>query len=317
MGTKVSGLTALYSSVTTTDVQYGNENRQLYRDYLSYCIYECDFSPHTINGVRCLLRLFVAHLEDRNLRELRLPDLHAYFKERSTVNKSSSVNRDRAIIRSFLMYCDKIRDVRLRFDYSMIRNAKEGDPVTVCVTIEQVQRILACVENDQDRLIFATMYAGALRIGEIVKLQVGDFNGKELRVRGKGNKQRVVPLPHDLCTSLEEFIVEHNLRAGTLFRHVVSKSTLETQQYSVNGLRKRLYRILAPYGIHINPHAFRHGMATALAERGIDIYSLQMFLGHKRMETTQRYLHLSDSHLHKRIKEHFPTEIRLDNLLNT
>lgn len=294
------------------DDSFIKENRQLGIQFLNYCKEQLNYSESTMKDYRCLLHLYELYLGNTDVRTLQIFDIHNYFAERLKRNKQDSVNRDRSVLRAFFTYVDKVKRIRLDFDCSMIRNAKTDDPVTKFVTVEQFNYILSKIDGEQDRLVLAAMFGGALRISEIVKLSPDWIGEGELRIKGKGGKRRVVPVPVDLTDALRNFAYDQGISHGPIFRHQVTKRTLINDGYTPNGLRKRLHRLLAPYGININPHAYRHGMATVLATNGIDVRNLQLYLGHKRIDTTQRYWHVTNPTLRKNVMAHFPDDIKFN-----
>lgn len=277
---------------TKTDCQ------RLLLDYLTYIRLGLNFSEATLRSYRYCLQLFADWVAQRDVTELSLQEVDEYFiKQRSNL-KPTSLNTERARLRSFLQYIDRYRQIRLAFDPAMLRNIKTDETETRYLEPQLVYEIIRSLNHPQDKVIIFTMFATGMRLGEIVTLRVEDFRGSEMTIRGKGGKRRVVPLLPELETVLRDYISEHGLLTGTLFQHAMPKESLGPRGYSCSGLRKRLERHLeeAGYG-HINPHMFRHSAATALLHGGMDVRSVQTFLGHSHIQTTMKYLHVTDQHL--------------------
>lgn len=286
------------------------DTRQLCGDFVNYIEQVRGFAPATVRTYVYVLESFMRLLGDCDVRGLTLQQLDDYialFSEERHL-KPSSTNTVRCVLRAFFLYCDKYRQIRLRFDYSMIRQIKAPRPQVDFVTLDEAKLIIRNLKTPQDKLMYTTMFAAALRIGEVVKIQVEDFRPDELRIRGKGGKHRTVPIDTALSQALQAHIYANRLLTGPLFRHQAQKSTDKTEQYTVSGLRKRWQRQLGPIDLYKKPHAARHGMATELLYDGMDIRTLQTYLGHSNIQTTMLYTHVTDSHLKQSYQEHFPSD---------
>lgn len=276
----------------------------LLEEYLEYVTDVLNYAPSTVRSYQYFLRLYVEHLGDNDLQELGLKDVDDYFAVRKRMGfKPTTLNWERCIIRSFFMYVDRYRGFRLKFDYSMIRRIKAEKPRVKFATVDKVQQMMDALSNAQDKLIIATMFYTGMRIGEIVDFTLEDFNDTEIIIRGKGGKKRVLPLHDDLSQALDEHIRINNIRTGPIFRHQIN-SGKHSGKFTVSGLRKRFQRQLGP--LYINPHALRHGNATALLRGGMNLRELQVFLGHEHISSTQVYTHVTNSDLGRSYREHFP-----------
>ena len=156
----------------------------------------------------------------------------------------------------------------------------------------EVRAILAHVKNPIHRTCFALMYACGLRIGEAAKVEIADIQsaGGLLRVIGKGDKERCVPLPEPMLAALRRLWPTHRnerwLCPGRTGAGPVSKDALwRTFRLCVRaaGITRR-----------VSPHSLRHGYATRLLERGVDTCVVQILLGHVNIATTTVYLHLTE-----------------------
>lgn len=286
---------------------------ELYADYLQYVANVLNYAPATVRTYRYVLGVFTQQLTEP-LESITLQEVDGYFASLNGTLSPASQNTERSIIRSFLMYCDRYRGIRLLFDYSMIRNIKVEQQKIEFVTLEELQAIASHLKNKQDRLIVALLFASAMRIGELVKFSVEDFYIQEITVRGKGGKKRVLPIHPEISLAISEHILEHNIQTGPIFRHVVPKKG--NTCFTVSGLRKRLERQLKPFGLYKSPHKFRHGSATILLQNGMDIRSVQVLLGHSHIATTMRYTHVTDKHLQESYLKCFPqAAMHLDKIL--
>jgi integrase/recombinase XerC len=159
----------------------------------------------------------------------------------------------------------------------------------------------------RDRAIFDLLYGTGLRVGELVALCVRDFDAgrREVRVWGKGGKERVVPVPGKALASLRGYLAER--RGPGLFAQPLFLNS-RGGRLSDRGVRKLLGRRLLEVGIarRASPHALRHSFATHLLDAGVDLRSVQELLGHARLSTTQRYTHVSAERLARIHREAHP-----------
>lgn len=156
---------------------------------------------------------------------------------------------------------------------------------------DQVRRLLAGVSNPVHRTCLTVMYACGLRIGEALSLEVTavDRARQVLRIIGKGDKERLVPLPQPTLEEFEQVWRTHHNRRW-LFPNRRGDAPLDERV-----LRRSFAAAAAAAGVPpgITPHALRHSYATRLIENGVDIRVVQILLGHARIATTAIYTHLT------------------------
>lgn len=166
----------------------------------------------------------------------------------------------------------------------------------VVLSRDEVLKLLQCIPSRKQRMVLTTMYATGMRVGEAVRLAVADIDSRRMTIlvaRGKGNKQRLVPLSQKLLTELRLFWKTHH-NPVWLFpsrqpdRHLGS---------SVLDVTCRRARARAGLKRRFNTHVLRHTFATELLEAGVDLLTIQKILGHKSLNTTAIYLHVRRDHL--------------------
>ncbi len=190
----------------------------------------------------------------------------------------------------------------LRQDWPVFKGIRFEREVTlpVVLSVEEVRTILQSLPEGQNRAFYQAVYSLGLRLGEARSLQVGDIDSKRMQVHvkgGKGNKDRLIPLPEATLAGLREYYRTHRnpvwifpglgntSRGGPNAVNCVSETT-------VQGALRRVMRKL---GIrkHVHPHTFRHSYATHLIESGVPVRHVQDFLGHETLASTMIYLHLT------------------------
>lgn len=170
------------------------------------------------------------------------------------------------------------------------------------LTLLEVRRIMHAIRLPRFYAYFWTVYSCGLRLNEALALQVGDIDAERMRIhvrRGKGAKDRFVPLPHATLDTLRDYWKTHR-HAKLLFpktnqKGVVVENTRQTMHEStVQGALRRIV-IELKFTRRISIHCLRHSYATHLLEAGVNLRLLQQYLGHSSLKTTSRYLHLTNA----------------------
>jgi site-specific recombinase XerD len=161
----------------------------------------------------------------------------------------------------------------------------------------EVHRLLAAASRPMDRLLLRTTYAAGLRLSEVVALRWSDIDSERMLLRveqGKGSCDRYTILSASLLDHLRDYWRRHRCGNGWLFarRDLTAPVSIATAQRAYTAAKQQA-GITKRGGIH----ALRHAFATHLLEAGIDVHTIQQFLGHRSLSTTQRYLHLTQAHL--------------------
>jgi len=172
---------------------------------------------------------------------------------------------------------------------------KRPSTLPAVLSFEEVHALLARVEALRERTVVSLIYATGLRISEALGLRVKDIDGprRQLRVRGKGRKERLLPLSRTIIEELREYWKAYRpaelLFAGRAKGGSLSAETVRAaiaQGCKAAGIEKR-----------VTPHTFRHSFATHLLEQGFDLRRVQLLLGHGSLRTTAGYLHVTTSGL--------------------
>jgi len=219
---------------------------------------------------------------------------------------AATMARKIATLRSFYKWADR-RGFAFGNPMTVIRTPRQAKRLPKAITIDQVERLLAApgeadVLGRRDRAMLETLYSTGIRVSELVGLQVTDLDlaGEALRVRGKGNKERIVPLGSHAVRAVQRYLELlgqdpkfANREAGPLF---VNK---HGGRLSSRSVRRKLDKYLKQVGLDptISPHTLRHSFATHLLDNGADLRSVQELLGHQSLSTTQVYTHLTTQRL--------------------
>lgn len=288
--------------------------------YVRYLRLERNLSPNTIEAYRNDL----AHLEafmmrnDLKLENVTLEQIHTFA---ASLHEYGITPRSQARVLS---------GVRSFFRFLVLDGVVESDPtellewpslpehLPVVLTLEEIDRIedsidLSKAEGARNRAIIEVLFSCGLRVSELVNMKLSDLylEDRVLLVRGKGNKERLVPVSNKAIADLKRWFFDRNLmkikpgeddyvflnrRGAHLTRTMIL--IMVKRQAEEAGIKKT-----------ISPHTFRHSFATALLQGGADLRSIQAMLGHEKIDTTLVYTHISNEQLRKAILEHHPRNI--------
>jgi site-specific recombinase XerD len=241
---------------------------------------------------------------DVDISTLSIQDIDQYFIKRSKEIKTATYNTERSTIRNFCKFVQKYLQIEMCFDYTLIREARCPLKQIRTFTPGQLKEVIDSARYEQDKLMIAVLYEAGLRISELVYLQVEDIQDTRLQVRGKGGTVRLTFVTQDLARRLRNHLMENNIYAGPVFRHIQKHSNVLTDHFQVDTVRQRLKRIFKKAGYEMFPHQIRHTFATELLSNGADVRSVQKLLGHANLNTTMRYLQVTDNHLEATFKKH-------------
>ncbi len=255
-----------------------------------------------------------AHEQTHSLLVLDNPAIQAYIAQRFGGGKATSSNRRLTVIRRFFQWA--IRQGLTTIDPTIdLRSAKQAPRVPKTLSETQVEALITAPDVQtalglRDRAMLETLYATGLRVSELVglgTLSVG-LNEGVVRVVGKGNKERLVPLGEEARSWIVRFLKEGRselLRGQTcdaLF--VTQRASGMTRQMFWNLIKK--YALLADIHAPMSPHTLRHAFATHLLNHGADLRVVQLLLGHADISTTQIYTHVARERLKQLHGQHHP-----------
>ncbi len=290
--------------------------------YLDYLRHERKASPHTIASYGLDLRQFYLFAKKEGLKLASIDHIsvrrfltHLYGLGLSR----ASVARKFHALRSFLSYAREKGWVDENVAKIMGTPRKEKK-IPTFLTEEEINFFLDLPESDEplarrDRAILELLYATGIRVSELVGLDEDDLNLKDrlVRVRGKGQKERIVPFGRKAAESLQAYLQIRPL----LWPKKTSAKREDFKAIFLNKKGTRLtcrsvQRIVRKYleqkslARKISPHSLRHSFASHLLSRGADVRAIQELLGHKSLATTEKYTHLDLRHLMEVYKRSHP-----------
>lgn len=269
-----------------------------------------------LRDVEKLTTFFVATGEKKSPAEINLRNLQQFIKWISELGMTAaSQARTISGIKAFYKYC-LIENIVTADPTALLEAPKLKRSLPDILSFEEIEKIIGKIdqskpEGGRNKAILETMYSSGLRVSEVVNLQISclyldvDF----IRVTGKGNKERLVPIGSDAGKYIK--IYKNNIRV-----HVPIKKGCEDFLF-LNKRGSQLSRIMIFYIIkdlakkasitkNISPHTFRHSFATHLVEGGADLRAVQEMLGHESITTTEIYTHLDRDFLRSTLQQFHP-----------
>ena len=274
-------------------------------------------SRNTLESYRRDLTQFAAWLEKNSgklLQQAEQEDLERYLGVRFRVTKPRSISRLLASLRRLYRYA--LREGKITTDPTLqLASPKLPRSLPKSLSEDDVVTLLNAPDTDQllglrDRAMLETLYATGLRVSELVNLKVGEvsLDMGVLRVMGKGNKERLVPLGEESLDWIKRYLAT----ARPLLMDGRTSDSLFVTQRAAAMTRQAFWYLIKRYALlaHIvkplSPHVLRHAFATHLLNHGADLRVVQMLLGHADISTTQIYTHVARERLKQLHAMHHP-----------
>ncbi len=280
------------------------------KSFQSYLKIERGLSKNTIANYTFDLDRLCAFLNDNNIsvapekitEETIQQFIYAVSKEVNARSQARIISG----LKSFFSYLI-FEDYRADSPMELIEAPKIGRKLPDTLSVEDIDNLIAAVdlstpEGERNRAILETLYSCGLRVSELVSLKISDlfFDEGFIKITGKGNKQRFVPIAFNTQRYIDLY---RNTIRNQLDIAKGHEDTLFLNRRGKQLTRAMVFTIIKTLAVKINlqktisPHTLRHSFATHLLENGADLRSIQMMLGHESITTTEVYVHLDRRHL--------------------
>lgn len=284
---------------------------RLLEDYSWYLRMERQLSPHTVSAYRSDVEIFLADTP-ADPKSVTSDDVTVWLSSRSDGVSGRSQARELSALKSFFDYL-VLEGERPDNPCDAVYAPKLGRYLPDVLSEEEVSAIIESVDTrswqgKRDRAILELLYGCGLRVSEACALLLPDiFSGEGfVRVTGKGNKERLVPMGECAAEALADYLPQRPTPAGAddgrLFLNRFGKALSRISVFKM--VRKQA--LAAGVTKEISPHTFRHSFATHLIENGADLRVVQEMLGHESILTTELYTHIDRSTWQKSVLEHHP-----------
>ncbi len=293
-------------------MQTSNKEDSNLRSFLNYLLVDKGLSNNTIKAYEADISFFFQWLDNEDLKYKNLQEDHinqyiSFLFQRKM--RSSSVNRKISSIKSFYIFLVKRKFVK-NSPLNDLVTPKQEKYLPESMSEAEVDKLLNSpdvankIEN-RDKAMIEMLYATGMRISELVNLKITDVDMKRcvVKVFGKGSKERLVPFGETALDSLRSYL---NEREQSSSKEIFLSNRGKKMTRVAFWQRVKVYLIRENLKNSISPHTLRHAFATHLLNRGADLRSVQLLLGHSDLSTTQIYTHIAKQRLSDVLKKHHP-----------
>ena len=293
-------------------MQISNKEDSNLRSFLNYLLVDKGLSNNTVKAYEADISSFFQWLDNKDLKYKNLQEDHinqyiSFLFQRKM--RSSSVNRKISSIKSFYIFLVKRNFVK-NSPLNDLVTPKQEKYLPESMSEAEVDKLLNSpdvankIEN-RDKAMIEMLYATGMRISELVNLKITDVDMKRcvVKVFGKGSKERLVPFGETALDSLRSYL---NEREQSSSKEIFLSNRGKKMTRVAFWQRVKVYLIRENLKNSISPHTLRHAFATHLLNRGADLRSVQLLLGHSDLSTTQIYTHIAKQRLSDVLKKHHP-----------
>jgi len=276
--------------------------KQAIEQFCRYLSTERNVSPHTLGAYRSDLEQFLAFIDREqrpgaDVNSVTHLLIRRYMAQLHKDHQKSSIGRKLAAIRAFFRYLLR-EGLAAKNPAELVSTPKMEKKVPFHLNIDEITALVEAPQSAdslslRDRAILETLYSCGIRVSELTGLNVGevDMDERLVRVLGKGNKERIVPVGDYASNALAAYLASRhnpsmdaplilNARGGRLTSRSVAR-IIDKYIIKIAAMKK------------ISPHTLRHTFATHMLEGGADLRAIQELLGHSSLSTTQKYTHVS------------------------
>jgi len=290
-------------------------NSELIDQFIDYYWLSTGASKNTLAAYRSDLKIFNKWLVEKQITLVHSKHIQDYFSDRQKNNIGSSTQaRILTCLHSFYQYL--LTNQLIEEDPTEhLSHPKLEKKLPVFLNIQEVEKLLEAPNSSnlfgqRDRAMLELLYSCGLRVSELINLSCHNINLKEefIRIHGKGNKERVLPMG--------EMAIDYLMKYETNARPVLLKNGQSDSYFLSNRgramSRQNFFYIIKAYANQVgidkplSPHSLRHAFATHLVQKGADLRSVQLMLGHSDISSTQLYTHIQNTQLKAQHAKHHP-----------
>jgi integrase/recombinase XerD len=299
-----------------------SNNETVVEDFLHSQRIDRGAADQTIQAYRTDLTQFIQWLpSDLSLQAIQESDIHSYLSYlHKTQQKPSSISRKLSALRQFFRFCCLEKNLE-KNPMEQVLNPSLAKSLPKSLSFDQINALLAAADQGipypkalgnslraRDRTMVYLLYATGLRVSELVGLTSHqlDLNGNYLKIKGKGDKERITPFAPVAGQLLQIYLNEFRPQLNPVSDHLF----VNHRGFALT--RQAFWKVLKTLAIQagmpssLSPHTLRHSFATHLLQSGMNLRSLQMLLGHSDLSTTQVYTHITPDHLKEAHQRYHP-----------
>ena len=285
-----------------------------YNEFKQYLRFELGMSENSVisylSDIETLYKFY-----KKDIKEIHSEDIVAFMSFMRKNNQSlETILRRLSGISQYFDFLIIEKDIKVN-PVEFIAKPRQWHKLPDFLDFDEVEKLISCDDlstpvKERNCLIMETLYATGMRVSELIAVKLRDIDFKRgiIKVIGKGSKQRIVPIYPSLLKKLEDYLAlrqEYFVKerdAGYLFLN--QNGSMLTRQHIWNIVKQTC----TAYNItqHLSPHTLRHSFATHMLSNGADLRTLQIFLGHSNISTTEIYTHVTDDDKRKTIMNFHP-----------
>ena len=282
------------------------------RSFLDSLYIEKGLSKNTVSSYKNDISSFLSWLNKKqiNYQQVSGKNINEFISNLFNSGlKSSSINRKISSIKHFYLFLSKKKIIKYS-PADEIETPKQEKYLPISMSEDEVEKLLSSPNSNRiierrDKAMIEILYATGMRISELVNLKLTDvdFNRSVLKVFGKGSKERLVPYGEKAAEALDIYLRDRK-RSDSKNVFLSNRGLQITR--GAFWQRIKIYIKRENLKSSISPHTLRHAFATHLLNRGADLRSVQILLGHSDLSTTQIYTHIAKQRLGEILKKHHP-----------
>ena len=290
-------------------------NSDLIDQFIDFYWLTTGASKNTLSAYRSDLKIFSKWLNNNSLIDVDKKQIQDYFSYRKDSNISASTqSRMLTCLHSFYQFLSEKKNLKIdpteQLDYPKLEKK-----LPIFLNVQEVERLLEAPNSkslfgQRDRAMLELLYSCGLRVSELINLSYHNINLKDefIRIYGKGNKERLLPMGEIAIDYLTKY--ELNSRPALLKNGQSDSYFLSNRGRAMS--RQNFFYIIKDYALKagidkpLSPHSLRHAFATHLVQKGADLRSVQLMLGHSDISSTQLYTHIQNAQLKAQHQKHHP-----------
>ena len=289
------------------------------KNYSNYLKIERGLSVNSVNSYCSDVSKLATFLNqfkiDDDISTIAYDTIKEFLYYSSKLISSRSQARLISSLKSFFNYL-QFEGLRTNNPMELTETPKIGRKLPDSLSLNEIDQLITAVdlskpEGFRNKCILETLYSCGLRVSELINLKISDlfFSEGFIKVNGKGNKDRFVPIEKSTKVLIQEYIKVHRVQLKIYKDHTdilfLNRRGRQLTRAMIFTIIKRLAEIIN-LKKSISPHTFRHSFATHLLENGADLRSIQLMLGHESITTTEVYVHLDRKHLNEVLQKYHP-----------
>ena len=282
-------------------------------DFAIYLMSEKGLSSNTLEAYRRDIQTFLSFLNVRGLsswKDVQQQQLIDFLSLKKDVYAPASISRALIAIKVFFRFLKREGVIADNFT-RLLETPKIWQLIPDILSLDEMERLLslpdpALKKGARDRAMLELLYATGLRVSELCRLSLADVDACAIRIHGKGGKRTDVPLGRKASDAVDSYLAYRDERGAARQEALfLGRGNRPINRVSVWKIVKQ-YAHEAGITKTIFPHTFRHSFATHLLDNGADLRIIQELLGHASISSTDRYTHVSRTHLHEAFQAFHP-----------